>query len=64
METFFRVTGPLRAGNSPVTGEFSAQKASEAELWCHIWSAPKQTVESTLGTPMIPDAITLIIASL
>ena len=29
----FRVTGPLCAGNSLVTGELPSQKASNAELW-------------------------------
>ena len=39
----FRVTGPL-------CGEFTGHrlipltKASDAELWCFLWSAPKQTV--------------------
>ena len=28
------------AGNSPVPGEFPA-KASDAELWCFLWSAPE-----------------------
>ena len=31
-----RVFGPL-CGNSPVTSEFPA-KASDAELWCFLWS--------------------------
>ena len=26
------------AGNSPASGEFPAQKASDAELWCFLWS--------------------------
>ena len=40
----FRVTGPL-------CGEFTAHwwipltKASDAELWCFLWSGPEQTVE-------------------
>ena len=40
----FRVTGPLR-------GEFTGHwwipltKASDAELWCFLWSSPEQTVE-------------------
>ena len=29
---FFRVTGPLCEGNSPVTGEFPSQRASNADL--------------------------------
>ena len=34
----FRVTGPL-------CGEFAGHKASDAELWCFLWSAQEQTVE-------------------
>ena len=46
-----------------VTGGFT--KDSDAELWCFLWSAPdKQTVEQTIETPMIWDAITLIMTSL
>ena len=42
--SIFRVTGPL-------CGEFTGHrwiprtKVSEAELWCFLWSVPKQTVE-------------------
>ena len=36
----FRVAGPLW-GNSPVTGEFPAPKASNGELWCFLWFAPR-----------------------
>ena len=39
-------------------------KASDAELWCFLWSVPEQTVEQTIGTPVIWDAITLIMKSL
>ena len=35
-------------------------KASNAELWCFLWSAPEQTLEKTIETPVIRDAITLI----
>ena len=51
----FRVTGPL-------CGEFTGDrwnpltKASDTELWCFIWSVPKQTVERL----MIWDAMALI----
>ena len=32
----------LCAGNSPVTGELGPRrKASDAELWCFLWSAPE-----------------------
>ena len=59
----FRVTGPL-------WGEFTGHrwipltKASDAELWCFPWSAPEQTVDQTIETPVIWDAITLIMMSL
>ena len=39
-------------------------KASDAELWCFLWSAPEPTVEETMETPVISDAIALIITSL
>ena len=47
----FRVTGPSR-------GEFTVG------LWCFLWSAPEQTVEQTIETPVIRDAIVLIMRSL
>ena len=39
-------------------------KASDAELWCFIWPAPKQTAEQTIEKPVIWDAIELIMTSL
>ena len=59
----FRVTGPL-------WGEFTGHrwipltKASDAELWCFLWSGPEQTVEQTIETQVIRDAIALIMTSL
>ena len=38
----FRVTGPLC---EEFTGEFLTQRSSNAELWCFLLSASKQTVE-------------------
>ena len=35
----------------------SHTKASDAELWCFLWSAPEQTARQTLETPVIWDAI-------
>ena len=32
----------LCADNSPVLGEFLLIKASDAELWCFLWSAPEK----------------------
>ena len=62
METFSALL-TLCAGNSPVPGEFPS-KASVAELWRFLWSAPEQTVEQTNKTPVIWDAIALIMMSL
>ena len=39
-------------------------KADDAELWCFIWSAPEQTVEQPIDTPVICDTIALIMMSL
>ena len=39
-------------------------KASDAEFWCFLWPAPEQTVEQTIETPVIWDAIALIMTSL
>ena len=44
--------------NSPLT------KASDAELWRSLWSAPEQTDKQTIETPVIWDAIALIMTSL
>ena len=41
----------------------SLTKASDAELWCFLLSAPEQTVELTFETPVIWDAIALIMPS-
>ena len=60
-ENIFRVTGPL-------CGEFTGHrwiprtKASDAELWCCLWSACEQTVEWTIDTLVIWDAIAFIIS--
>ena len=35
-------------------------KASDAELWCFLWSVPEQTVKQTIETPVIWDVIMLI----
>ena len=42
---------------SPVN---SPHKASDAELWCLLWSVPEQTVAQTIDMPVIWDAIALI----
>ena len=40
------------------------RSASEAKLWCFLWSAPEKTVEWTIETPVIRDPIVLIVTSL
>ena len=54
----------LCKGNSPVTGEFPSQRSSNVELWCFLWSAPEKMVEQTIKTPLIWEAIVLIMMSL
>ena len=62
-ENIFRVTGPFVKGihRWPVD---SPDKASDSELWYLLWSAPEQTVEQTIETPVIWDAIALTMTSL
>ena len=62
-ENISRVTSPL-CGESTNHRWIPLTKASEAELWCYLWSAPDQMVEQTIETPVILDAIALIMTSL
>ena len=48
----FRVTGPLW-GESAGHRWIPFTKASDAELWCFLWSALEQTTEQTIKTPVI-----------
>ena len=50
----FRVIGPLRG---EITGHrwIPLTKASDAELWYFLWSAPEQTVEQAIKTQGIWD---------
>ena len=59
----FRVTGHLW-GESTGSRWISLTKASDAELWYFLWSAPEQTVKQTMETQVIWDAIALIMTSL
>ena len=59
----FRVTGPLW-GDSTGHRWIPLTKASDAELWCFLWSAPEQKVEQTLEIQVIWDATALIMTSL
>ena len=56
METFTKLLA-LCVGNSPVTGT----GASDAELWCFLWSAPEQTVERATEMPVIYDYYDVIV---
>ena len=59
----FRVTGPLCG---ELTGHrwIPVTKASDAELSCFLWSEPEQKLEQTIETPVIWDAIALVMMSL
>ena len=61
-ENNFRVTGPLW-GEPTGHRWIHLTKASDAELWCFLWSAPEQTVEQTIQALVILDAIALIMTS-
>ena len=58
----FRVTGPL-CGESICDRWIPLTKASDAELWYFLWSAPEQTLKQTIETPVIWDAMELIMTS-
>ena len=63
-------TGNIFRLDGPLCGKFTSHrwipltKASDAEHCFFLWSAPRQTVEWTIETPVICDAIALIITSL
>ena len=50
--------------NSPPPPPHTHTKASDAELWCFLWSAPEQMVEWTTEMMVIWDTIALIMTSL
>ena len=60
-ENIFRVTG-LLCGNSLVTGEFPSQRPVTRilDVFCDL---PERIVEQTMETPVIWDAIALILPS-
>ena len=59
----FRDTG-LLWGESTGHHWIPLIKASDSEIWCFLWSAPEQKAEKTNGTPVIWDAIVLIMTLL
>ena len=62
--------GDILCVTVPLWGEYTGHrwipltKASGAELWYFLWSAPEQTVDQSIETPVIWDVIALIITSL
>ena len=62
-ENIFRVAGFL-CGESAGHQWIPLTKASDADLWCFLWSVSEQTVEQTIETPVIWDAIALVMTSL
>ena len=60
----FRVTGHMWENPRVTSGLPSCTKVSNAEHWCFLWTAPKYAVEQPFETPVIWDAIALIITSL
>ena len=63
METFSALLA-LCAGNSPVTGEFPAQRPVTQSFDVFLWFATEQTIEQTIEAVVIWDAIVLIMTSL
>ena len=60
---YSRVTGPMWR-KSTSHQSITLARAIDTELWCFLWSVPEQTIEQTIKTPVIWDAIALIITSL
>ena len=54
----------LRAGISPVTGEFPSQRPVTRSFDVFLICVPEQTVVQTIETPVISGAIALIMTSL
>ena len=59
----FRITGPLW-GESTSLRWIPLTKASDAELWWFFLFVPEQTVEQTIKSQVIWDAVALIVTSL
>ena len=59
----FRITGPLW-GESTGHRWILLTKASDADLWCFLWSVPEKTVEQIIEMPVTWDATGLIMTSL
>ena len=63
MKTFSALMA-LCEGNAPVIGEFPSQRSLTRSFSAFLWCTPEQTAEQTDGTPVIWDAIALIMMSL
>ena len=63
MEAFSALRTFLR-GEFTGHGCIPHKKASDAELWCFLWSVYEQTVKQIIETSVIWDAIALIMISL
>ena len=59
----FRIIGPM-CKESTGRRWIPHTKASDTKLWCFLWSAPELTVEYTIVSLGICDAVMLIIMSL
>ena len=56
MEKKLHITGPFW-GESTGHRWIPLTEASDAELWCFLWSSPEQIVENTIKMLVIWDAI-------
>ena len=63
MKTFSALLA-LCAGNSPVTGEFPSQRPATRNFDIFFDLRLNQTAQQTIETPVISDAIGLIMTSL
>ena len=59
----FRVTDPLW-GESIGHRWIPLTKGGDGDLWCLLWSSPEQTIGQNIETPILWDAIALIMTSL
>ena len=50
----------MMSSNNNIFLWFPLIKASDAKLWCFLWSATEKLVEQSIETPVIWDAIALI----
>ena len=62
-ENIIRLTGALWEETTG-HGWIPLTKASDAGLWCFLWSAPEQTTEQTVQMPVIWDPMSLIVTLL